>query len=59
MYGQRVSTPDIRAGMALILAALCAEGVTEIGNVAEIDRGYSDIGNRLVRLGARLERISD
>ncbi|MXZ23666.1 MAG: UDP-N-acetylglucosamine 1-carboxyvinyltransferase [Caldilineaceae bacterium SB0665_bin_21] len=59
LYGQRVSTPDIRAGMALILAALCAEGVTEIGNVTEIDRGYSDIGNRLVRLGARLERIPD
>ena len=59
LYGQRVSTPDIRAGMALVLAALCAEGVTEIGNVAEIDRGYSNIGNRLVRLGARLERVSD
>jgi UDP-N-acetylglucosamine 1-carboxyvinyltransferase len=56
LRGQRVSSPDIRAGMAILIAALCAEGQTEIHNVREIDRGYERIDERLRALGARIER---
>jgi len=56
LRGQRVSSPDIRAGMAMLIAALCAQGVTEIHNVREIDRGYERIDERLRALGARIER---
>lgn len=59
LYGQPVSSPDIRAGMALVLAALCAEGVTELGNAVQIDRGYSGIESTLTRLGAAMERRTD
>ena len=47
----RVESPDIRAGMAMLIAALCADGVTEIGNVRQIDRGYERIDERLRELG--------
>ena len=57
LYGQRMSSPDIRAGMALLLASLCAEGTSTIGNAAEIDRGYERIDERLRALGASIERI--
>ena len=57
LYGERMSSPDIRAGMAMLLAALCAEGTSTIGNVREIDRGYERIDERLRALGARIERI--
>jgi UDP-N-acetylglucosamine 1-carboxyvinyltransferase len=53
----RVESPDIRAGMAMLLAALCAEGESEIGNVRQIDRGYERIDERLRELGARIERV--
>ena len=56
LRGQRVSSPDIRAGMAMLIAALCAEGETEIHNIREIDRGYERIDERLRALGARIER---
>jgi UDP-N-acetylglucosamine 1-carboxyvinyltransferase len=56
LYGQQMSSPDIRAGMAMLLAALCAEGTSTIGNVGEIDRGYERIDERLRSLGARIER---
>ncbi len=56
LSGQQVSSPDIRAGMALVLAALAADGVTRIGNVEQIDRGYQDIEVKLRRLGAQIER---
>jgi UDP-N-acetylglucosamine 1-carboxyvinyltransferase len=56
LYGQRMASPDIRAGMALLIASLCAEGVSTIGNVGEIDRGYERIDERLRSLGARIER---
>jgi UDP-N-acetylglucosamine 1-carboxyvinyltransferase len=59
LRGQRVDSPDIRAGMAMLIAALCAEGVTEIGNVRHIDRGYERIDERLRHLGARIERVDD
>ncbi len=57
LSGQQVSSPDIRAGMALVLAALAADGVTTIGNVRQIDRGYEQIEEKLRHLGARIERI--
>jgi UDP-N-acetylglucosamine 1-carboxyvinyltransferase len=56
LRGERLESPDIRAGMAMLIAALCAEGVSEIGNVRQIDRGYEDIDTRLRALGARIER---
>jgi UDP-N-acetylglucosamine 1-carboxyvinyltransferase len=59
LRGQRVESPDIRAGMAILIAALCAEGVTEIGNIRQIDRGYERIDERLRALGARIERVED
>lgn len=56
LSGQHVSSPDIRAGMALVLAALVADGVTRIGNVEQIDRGYQEIDAKLRLLGAQIER---
>jgi UDP-N-acetylglucosamine 1-carboxyvinyltransferase len=58
LRGQRLSSPDIRAGMAKLIAALCAEGRSEIHNVQQIDRGYERIDERLQELGATIERIS-
>ena len=57
LYGQRLSSPDIRAGMAMLIAALCAEGTAMIGDVDQIDRGYERIDERLRALGARIERV--
>ena len=57
LYGERLTSPDIRAGMAMLIAALCAEGTSTIGNVGEIDRGYERIDERLRGLGAAIERI--
>ncbi len=59
LRGQRVDSPDIRAGMAMLIAALCADGRTEIGNVRHIDRGYERIDERLRDLGARIQRLDD
>ncbi len=59
LVGQRVQSPDVRAGMALLIAALCSQGVTTIHNIRQIDRGYERIEEKLQRLGARIERISD
>jgi UDP-N-acetylglucosamine 1-carboxyvinyltransferase len=56
LRGERMDSPDIRAGMALLIAGLCARGVSEIGNVRQIDRGYERIDQRLRGLGARIER---
>jgi UDP-N-acetylglucosamine 1-carboxyvinyltransferase len=58
LHGGRMESPDIRAGMAMLIASLCAEGVSEIGNVGQIDRGYERIDDRLRDLGARIERVS-
>jgi UDP-N-acetylglucosamine 1-carboxyvinyltransferase len=57
LYGQRMESPDIRAGMSLLIASLCAEGTSRIGNVGQIDRGYERIDERLRALGARIERV--
>jgi len=59
LRGERVESPDIRAGMAMLIAALCAHGTTEIGNIRQIDRGYERIDGRLRALGARIERLDD
>jgi UDP-N-acetylglucosamine 1-carboxyvinyltransferase len=58
LRGERVESPDIRAGMAVLLAALCAKGRTEIGNIRQIDRGYERIDERLRDLGASIERVA-
>jgi UDP-N-acetylglucosamine 1-carboxyvinyltransferase len=57
LFAQQMSSPDIRAGMAMLLAALCADGTSTIGNIGEIDRGYERIDERLRSLGAHIERI--
>ncbi len=56
LRGGRMSSPDIRAGIALLIAALSADGVSRISNVEQIDRGYEDIENRLRALGAHITR---
>ena len=58
LRGERLESPDIRAGMAMLIAALCAEGHSEIGNVGQIDRGYERIDERLRELGGRIERVA-
>jgi UDP-N-acetylglucosamine 1-carboxyvinyltransferase len=59
LVGQRMESPDIRAGMAMLLAALCAEGQSTIGAVHQIDKGYERIDERLRGLGASIERVAD
>ena len=56
LHGERLESPDIRAGMALLLAALCARGTSMIGNIGQIDRGYERIEEKLQELGAKIER---
>ncbi|HWM55096.1 MAG TPA: UDP-N-acetylglucosamine 1-carboxyvinyltransferase [Solirubrobacterales bacterium] len=58
LHGERVESPDIRAGMAMLIAALAADGISEIGNIRQIDRGYEQIDERLRGLGAQIERVS-
>ncbi|ERK39124.1 UDP-N-acetylglucosamine 1-carboxyvinyltransferase [Segatella baroniae F0067] len=55
----RMTSPDIRAGIALLIAAMSAEGTSRIANIAQIDRGYEDIEARLNRLGAKITRVND
>jgi UDP-N-acetylglucosamine 1-carboxyvinyltransferase len=59
LHGERLESPDIRAGMALLLAALCARGQSVIHNIGQIDRGYERIEDKLQALGARIERAKD
>jgi len=58
LHGQILTSPDIRAGMALLIASLIAEGPSEIHNVEQIDRGYQHIEHKLQSIGAHIERIS-
>jgi UDP-N-acetylglucosamine 1-carboxyvinyltransferase len=58
LHGVDVVVPDIRSGAALVIAALCARGTTEIGEVWHIDRGYEDMPGKLRSLGAEIERRS-
>jgi UDP-N-acetylglucosamine 1-carboxyvinyltransferase len=57
LYGERLESPDIRAGMAMLIASLCAEGRSTIGNIGQIDRGYERIDERLRAVGASIERV--
>jgi UDP-N-acetylglucosamine 1-carboxyvinyltransferase len=57
LHGASISSPDIRAGMALLIAALCAQGVSTIYNINQIDRGYERIDERLRALGANIARV--
>jgi UDP-N-acetylglucosamine 1-carboxyvinyltransferase len=58
LVGENLESPDIRAGMALLLAALCARGTSVIRNIGQIERGYERIDEKLRALGARIERVS-
>jgi UDP-N-acetylglucosamine 1-carboxyvinyltransferase len=57
LRGARLQSPDIRAGMSMLIAALCAEGRSSIANVSQIDRGYERIDDKLRALGAHIERV--
>lgn len=57
LYGDHLSSPDIRAGMSLVIAALCAKGKSTIDNIGQIDRGYERIEERLRALGANIQRL--
>lgn len=57
LHGAKMSSPDIRAGIALLIAALSAKGTSMISNIEQIDRGYEDIERRLTNLGASIKRI--
>jgi UDP-N-acetylglucosamine 1-carboxyvinyltransferase len=57
LRGTMMTSPDIRAGVALLIAAMSAEGQSIINNIDQIDRGYQDIDGRLVRLGASIQRV--
>lgn len=59
LHGEPLTSPDIRAGMALLIAALAADGTSTMQNIGQIDRGYERIEQRLVELGAHIERRSD
>ena len=58
LYGRKLTSPDLRAGIAMIIAGLIAEGKTEIDNIYQIDRGYENIDGRLIILGAKITRQS-
>ena len=55
----RMTSPDIRAGVALLIAAMSAEGTSIIQNIEQIDRGYKDIDGRLNALGAKITRLEE
>jgi UDP-N-acetylglucosamine 1-carboxyvinyltransferase len=59
LHGQVLASPDIRAGMALVIAALCADGESVIHNIRQVERGYEDLHRRLRSLGADVDRIED
>ncbi len=59
LYGEKLESPDIRAGMALVLAALAAKGASKIRNINQIDRGYENVDGKLRALGAKIERLTE
>jgi UDP-N-acetylglucosamine 1-carboxyvinyltransferase len=59
LHGAPLFSPDIRAGMAMLIAALCAQGVSQISNIDQIDRGYERIEKKLQALGAHIERVEE
>jgi UDP-N-acetylglucosamine 1-carboxyvinyltransferase len=59
LYGENLESPDIRAGMSILLAALAAKGQSTIRNISQIERGYQDVDQKLRALGAKIERIKE
>lgn len=59
LYGENLESPDIRAGMSLMLAALAAKGQSTIRNISQIDRGYENVDGKLRALGAKIERVNE
>jgi len=59
LYGENLESPDIRAGMSLMIAALAARGQSTIRNISQIERGYHDVDGKLRALGAKIERLKD
>ena len=59
LHAGRMLSPDIRAGIAMLIAAMSAKGTSVIGNIGQIDRGYENIDGRLRSLGARITRSDD
>jgi UDP-N-acetylglucosamine 1-carboxyvinyltransferase len=59
LYAEKLESPDIRAGMSMLLAALAAKGKSTVRNIGQIERGYQDVDNKLRALGARIERVSE
>jgi UDP-N-acetylglucosamine 1-carboxyvinyltransferase len=59
LYGENLESPDIRAGMSLLLAALAAKGKSTVRNIGQIERGYQDVDHKLRVLGAKIERVTE
>ena len=59
LYGENLESPDIRAGMSILLAALAAKGQSTIRNISQIDRGYENVEGKLCALGAKIERVKE
>jgi UDP-N-acetylglucosamine 1-carboxyvinyltransferase len=59
LYGENLESPDIRAGMSMLIAALAAKGKSTIRNIGQIERGYHDVDGKLRALGARIERVKE
>lgn len=59
LYGENLESPDIRAGMSMLLAALAAQGQSTIRNISQIERGYQDVDKKLRALGAKIERVRE
>jgi len=59
LYGENLESPDIRAGMSLLLAALAAKGKSTVRNISQIERGYQDVDNKFRALGAQIQRVTE
>ncbi len=57
LYGKKLSSPDLRAGITMVLAGIIAEGTTTIDNIYQIDRGYEKIEERLRKIGVKIKRV--
>ena len=59
LYAENLESPDIRAGMSMLLAALAAKGKSTMRNIGQIERGYQDVDEKLRALGANIERVRE
>jgi len=59
LYGENLESPDIRAGMSLLIAALAANGTSVVRNIGQIERGYQGVDEKFRALGALIERVAD